>query len=101
MPENTNITPQLKSLAGFAQRAGLIINGREKLKRHLRSLQCIILSTELSKNSLREAQHDYNCPMYHCFTTAEIESLFGLKNTKILGLKQNQLSKNIEAMLAK
>ena len=89
----------MKPLAGFAQRAGLVINGREKLRRSQGALQFILVGGDLSEKSRDEVLHTMKCPVYQALDAQMLEELFGMKNTKILGLKKNPLAANLEKCL--
>lgn len=100
MPEeDIQLKESLRPLANFARRAGIIVNGREKLRRSQKQLHCILVTCDISENSLREITQGCRCPVYQALTSGDLESLFGLSNAKIVGFKDNPLSRNLAVHL--
>lgn len=87
---------KIETLAPFCRRAGIIISGRKKLEMMGKKLSFILVTQDLSENSLNDALNTYlNCPVVQWGTAEDIERLFGLTNTKILGFKTSTLSDQI------
>jgi hypothetical protein len=100
MPEEEiQLKESLRPLANFARRAGIIVNGREKLRRSQKQLHCILVTCDISENSLREITQGCRCPIYQALQSADIEELFGLSNAKIIGFKQNPLAAGMAKLL--
>ena len=97
--EEIQLKEQLRPLANFARRAGIIINGREKLRRIQKQLHFILVTCDISGNSLQEIMQSCRCPIYQALHSADLNELFGMPNTKIIGFKQNPLSANMAKLL--
>lgn len=95
----------LEKLAPFARRAKCAINGRGKLLLQQRRLAFVLLAEDLAENSRRQMLRTLACPVYQALTGDEIQRLFGLENTKILGFLNgglaSQLKKCFESCQAK
>ncbi|MBR0460149.1 MAG: hypothetical protein IJJ26_13005 [Victivallales bacterium] len=90
---------QFRKLAPFMRRANAVVTGRGKLAQ-LRHLAFVIVTTDISENSRDQALRDYACPVYQCLTSAEIQELFGLENTKLLGFPASALANSVKEELA-
>ena len=87
----------VERLFPFAVRARLLLVGRETLAHSKRKLQCILISEDISDGSRDEILQDFkDYPVLQHFTTLQFESFFGLRNTKVIGLKKSSLAKHQE-----
>ncbi|MGI5923827.1 MAG: Gfo/Idh/MocA family protein [Lentisphaeria bacterium] len=86
-------------LAPFMRRAGQIEVGRERLAQVRKQLLCLLVTEDLSDNSLRKIIEDFDCPVYRHFNMADIERLFGYSGTKILGFRRSSLSSKLQGKL--
>ena len=96
-PKSMNET--LIKLAPFLLRARKIATGRENLKKKAKSLAFLLVTTDLSENSLNQAKRDYQCPIYTIGTMETMKELFGFENTKIAGVFRSSLADSIEPTL--
>jgi len=85
----------LTKLAPFLLRARVLEVGRERLAQVKKKLAYLLVTTDLSENSLREVLTGYACPVYQCLTSADVERLFGFHNTKILGFHRGPLATSV------
>jgi len=99
--DESAVLAQLKRLSPFVRRAGLLVTGREKLSRLGGGrIRLIICTKDLSENSLKEIRNDCpNIPIYRAFSSEMLAFLYGVENTKILGLKSNGLSSQVAKAL--
>lgn len=79
-------------LAPFMLRAGIIEVGRDRLKQVAHKLAFLLVTEELSYNSLQELLISFDCPIYRYLTTLELDKYFHFKGTKVLGFRRNELS---------
>ncbi len=85
----------LQKLAPFMRRARVVVNGRERLAHLGGRLAFIVVTTDISENSRSQALHDFPGPVYQCLTSEDVERLFGLKNTKELGVMRSALAEAV------
>jgi len=90
----------LRKLAPFLLRARKIATGREKLKKNARNLAFLLVTDDLSENSLSQLLRDFQCPMYRIGTMETMKELFAFENTKIAGVFRSPLADSIEPTLA-
>ena len=87
-------------LLPFARKAGVMVMGRERIYREQKRLLFVMVCTDLSGNSRREiAQRITQIPVLERYSSAEIEQLAHLPNTKIIGFKKSPLSQRIFSLL--
>ena len=89
-----------EKMAPFMLRARVVEVGRERLVQIKKKLACLIISTDISENSKNEMLSTFNCPIYQCFTSKEIEAIFGFRGTKVLGLHRSPLTQSVLPLLA-
>ncbi len=74
--------------------------GRERIYREQKRLLFVLVCTDLSGNSRREiAQRVTQIPVLERYSSAEIEQLAHLPNTKIIGFKKSPISQRIFSLL--
>ena len=84
----------------FLLRARKLIVGRERLLRSKRELQWILVSTDLSEGSREEILRDFGkYPIVQHYTSAQLEKLFNLRGTKVIGFAKSSLAKSVYAGL--
>ena len=93
----TTEIPHWHKLVPFALRARQVVVGRARLTQLQKKLAFLMISTDISENSKKEALRDYGCPVYQLMTMTEIQELFGFKGTKMLGFLRSSLSNAIAA----
>lgn len=92
-PENLQ---QLKKLAPFVVRSHAAVTGRLKLVQQQRKLAFVLMTTDVSENSRKEVLRELFCPVYQALTMAEVEELFHLSNTKILGFRLGGMGASLQ-----
>lgn len=86
----------VERLFPFVLRTGIVITGRDHLRRQRRRLQFLLISTDISENSRREILNDFpELPVIRRFSSAEIEQHFHFKNTKAIGFQKSPLALSV------
>ena len=65
-----------EKLSPFMLRAGIIEVGRDRLKQVAHKLAFLLVTEELSFNSLQELLTSFDCPIYRCLTALDVEKYF-------------------------
>ena len=86
---------QFEKLAPFARRSGAAITGRERLLRLRAKLEFVLLTEDISANSRREIEGQFNCPVVTFLTSADVARLFGYHGTKVVGFTKSSLSHSL------
>jgi len=89
------IPEQVEKLAPFALRSGIVEVGRARLLRVQAKLNFVWVTADLSDNSLRKCREAFRCPIVQVGQSADLERLFSLKGTKMIGLRRSSLSSNL------
>lgn len=85
-----------ENLFGFAQKSRQIVVGRDNLKRKRRQLQFILYTDDLAASSREWLDTEFDgLDRVNMYTSADIERLFQLSNTKIIGFLRSPLSQSI------
>jgi len=84
-----------EKLAPFALKAGKAITGRPRLLQIQKHLHFMLVTTDITENSRRKLLEQFSCPIVECFTSADIERVLGMLNTKVVGFKRSSISINI------
>ena len=88
--------PELIKLFPFVLRAKLLVVGRERLRRCRNRLQFVWITEDLSENSRREILADFaGVAIVQAGSCSEFEEWFGLRNTKVIGLRKSSLGVGI------
>ena len=86
----------VERLFPFVLRSRILIVGRESLSRARSKLHFILVTTDLSENSLTEVLKNYApYPIVQHFTSADVEKFFAVRNTKIIGFQKSGLAQSI------
>jgi hypothetical protein len=86
----------VERLFPFVLRARALIVGREPLLRGKRQLHFVLITTDLSENSRREILREFaHYPIVQAYSSGELETFFGLRNTKVIGFKKSGLAQSI------
>jgi superfamily II DNA/RNA helicase len=85
-----------EALFGFAVRARILLIGRDNILRARGRLHFVLITGDLSANSRDEILEDFrHYPVVACYTSAELEKLLGVRNTKVVGFKKSTLAQSI------
>ncbi len=90
---------QVRRLAPFVQRAGVVETGRQRLSQHRNKLAFVLVTRDLSPNSLKETLREFPCPVYQAFSPEDMEALWGFKGTKVVGFRRGSLSSSVQKLL--
>jgi hypothetical protein len=86
--------PPVERLFPLARRMGLLLVGRETIRRSKSKLHFVLVTRDISDNSRQEMLNTFR----H-YTAADIEEHFALKGTKVIGFKKSALAQSIYAEL--
>ena len=86
-------------LSPFMRRARIYEIGRERLYQVKNRLQFLLVTEDISANSLGQLLRDFSCPVYKAMTMSDIERYFGFHGTKVLGFRRHPLSGQAQAAL--
>jgi hypothetical protein len=56
-------------------------------------LEFVLFTTDLSDNSRSKLSEQFQCPIVEALTSADVETLFGFRNTKVLGFRRSDTSR--------
>ena len=88
----------MERLFPFALRARILIVGREALLRSKSRLHFVLITNDLSEQSRQKVLSDFaHYPVVQRYTAAELDHLFRLKGTKVLGFAKSSLAQSIYA----
>ena len=89
---------QLKVYINISRKAGYLIIGSERLKGYCKKLYLAIYDKSAQKNTLKvvEELNNKNIPI---FAVDDLEQLTGIKNCKLVGIKNKELSEIIANLL--
>ncbi len=89
-----------ETLFGFAIRARVLVVGRDNLVREKSRLQFILVTRDLSENSLEKILWDFrHYPVVQNYATEDLEEFFGIKSTKVVGFRKSDLARSLYAAL--
>jgi len=95
-----NPTQPVERLFPFVLRSKQLVVGRERLAQLAKKLQFVLITHDISENSREEIVRQFRrCPVVQAYTAADIERLFGLRNTKVIGFRKSSLSRSIHREL--
>lgn|GEM_PF-402531 len=90
----------VERLFPFVLRTRGLLVGRETLRHSRGRLHFVLVTKDLTPGSLREIVRDFeDHPVVQCYESADLERLFGVKGTKVVGFKKSGLSQSIYAEL--
>jgi hypothetical protein len=91
----------VERLFPFALRAGLLVVGREVLWRLRKRIHFVLLTTDLSANSLQEIRRDFaEVTLVQRYISADLEGFFKVRGTKVVGFKKSALARSLLRELA-
>jgi hypothetical protein len=93
-------TKSVERLFPFVLRTRSLLVGRDTLRRSRSKLHFILITRDLSANSREQVLQDFApYPVVEHYTSADLERLFGLKGTKVVGFAKSDLAQSIYAEL--
>lgn len=87
---------KINSLLGISRKANYIIIGSDNLKNYHKKLYLILVNTEISKTIdkiIKDKTLEYDIPCIVC--KEDFSQSIGLKNVKIIGLKNKGIADEI------
>jgi hypothetical protein len=92
--------PPVESLFPKVLKFRLLLVGRETIRRGKSHLHFVLITRDISDNSRQEMLNTFmHYPVVQHYTAADIERLFALKGTKVIGFKKSALAQAIYAQL--
>ena len=90
----------MERLFPFVLRAGILLVGRDTLQRSKSRLHFVLITLDLSENSRAEVLRDFaHYPVIQHYTSEDLENLFDIKGTKVIGFEKSGLAQSIYAEL--
>jgi len=90
----------VERLFPFVLKARALIVGRDVLARSKSRLHFVLITTDISDNSREQILQDFaHYPVVQCYAEGDLEKLFGLKGTKVVGFAKSGLAQSIYAEL--
>lgn len=91
-------TKGVERLFPFVLRARLLLVGRELLLKSKSRLHFVLITEDLSENSRAEVLAEFaHYPIVQRYTSLELEALFNVKGTKVIGFAKSSLAQSIYA----
>ena len=90
----------VERLFPFVLRSRNLIVGRDNLGRSKSRLHFILITTDISENSLAEIRSAFShYPIVQNYTSADLEKHFGVKGAKVVGFQKSGLAQSLYAEL--
>ena len=94
MKNKDDINPE--GLFGFVKRTNNYVVGRDNLSRTKRKLKFLLVTTDISENSLNKMKNEFNeIPIVQYYTSEDLENHFQVQKTKIIGFKKSPISDGV------
>lgn len=93
-------SPAVERLFPFVLRSGILVVGRDALRRRKGKLHFVLITTDLSRHSREEILRDFALhPVVEHYTVADLERLFNVRGAKVIGFAKSDLARSIYAEL--
>ena len=90
----------VERLFPFVLRAGILLVGRDTLRRSKSKLHFVLVTEDIAESSRTEVLSDFkHYPVVQHFTAADLEKFFGIKGAKAIGFAKSGLAQSIYAEL--
>ena len=100
MSDSKSTGKSVERLFPFVLRTRTLLVGRDTLRRSKSKLHFILITHDLSENSREQILKDFtHYPIVQRYTEADLEKLFNLKRTKVIGFAKSGLAQSIYAEL--
>jgi ribosomal protein L7Ae-like RNA K-turn-binding protein len=97
IPKNKAVKP-VERLFPFVLRSRILVVGRETLWRSRSKLHFVLVTEDISDNSLQEILKDFApYPVVQKYVSEDLEKHFGLKNAKVIGFRKSGLAQSLYA----
>jgi hypothetical protein len=88
----------VERLYPFVLKARILLIGRDTLRRSKSKLHFVLITTDLSEGSRVEILKDFaHYPIVQKYTSAELDTFFGIKGAKVIGFAKSNLAQSIYA----
>ena len=90
----------VERLFPFVLRSRNLLIGRETLGRNKSRLHFVLITLDISEKSRAEVLSDFaHYPVVQLYTSAELETFFGVKGAKVIGFQKSGLAQSVYAEL--
>lgn len=91
---------QVERMFPFVLRSGVLVIGRDALRRRKGKLHFVLITTDISANSRDEILKDFaHYPVVQHYLATDLERLFKVRGAKVIGFAKAGLSQSIYAEL--
>lgn len=88
----------VERLFPFVLKSRILLVGRDTLRRSKSKLHFVLITTDLSDNSRGEVLADFApYPIVQRYTSAELDTFFGIQGAKVIGFAKSNLAQSIYA----
>jgi hypothetical protein len=88
----------VERLFPFVMKSRTLLVGRDTLRRSKSKLHFVLITTDLSEGSRTQILSDFShYPIVQKYTSAELETFFGVKGAKVVGFAKSGLAQSIYA----
>jgi hypothetical protein len=100
MMTNDSSARPVERLFPFVLRAGILIIGRDTLRRSKGRLHFVLITEDISESVRAEVLSDFkHYPVVQHYGPADLEKFFGIKGAKTIGFAKSGLAQSIYAEL--
>jgi hypothetical protein len=86
----------VERLFPFVLKSRALLVGRDTLRRSKSKLHFVLITTDLSEGSRAEILADFShYPIVQKYTSAELDTFFGIKGAKVVGFAKSGLAQSI------
>ncbi len=90
----------VERLFPFVLRSGILIVGRQELRRRKSKLHFVLIADDMTENVRAEILRDFaHYPVVQHYTAADLEKFFGITGAKTIGFAKSGLAQSIYAEL--
>lgn len=98
MKKSDDSNPGVERLFPFALRSRILLVGRDTLRRAKSRLHFVLITRDVSQASRSQVLKDFaHYPVVQHYTSADLETFFHLKGTKVVGFAKSALAQSIYA----
>jgi hypothetical protein len=95
---NSISSKSVERLFPFVLKSRALLIGRDTLRRSKSKLHFVLITTDISEGSRVEILRDFShYPVVQKYTSAELETFFGIKGAKVIGFAKSGLAQSIYA----
>ena len=100
MTTNESSKRPVERMFPFVLRAGILLIGRETLRRSKSKLHFVLITRDISETSRAEILSDFaHYPVVQHYAAADLEKFFGIKGAKAVGFAKSGLAQSLYAEL--